>query len=95
MCIYYSLGVEERDSKKNRACTSLGITLITIPYWWNKSESSLATTIHHVRPDIDIPPMWLTSPIPLSIKMDKQQPIVPYKPIPASDVQDSSILIGW
>jgi hypothetical protein len=29
-----------------------GITLITIPYWWDKKFESLAATIHARRPDL-------------------------------------------
>lgn len=29
-----------------------GITLIEVPYWWDKSISSLVATIYHYRPDL-------------------------------------------
>jgi ATP-dependent DNA ligase len=29
-----------------------GITLIQVPYWWNKKRDSLAATIHDKRPDL-------------------------------------------
>ncbi len=38
--------------------TSLHITLIIVPYWWNKHSDSLAATIKQVRPDLihtDVP----------------------------------------
>ncbi len=56
--IHYSPLVAGRDVKKKLACTQLGIHLISIPYWWDGELSSLATTIHHARPDIDVP-NWL------------------------------------
>ncbi len=65
--IHYSPAVMDRDQRKKLACLELGINVITIPYWWNGELSSLATTIHMVRPDIDIPSVWLKSPIPKDI----------------------------
>eukprot|EP01114_Cavostelium_apophysatum_P003467 TRINITY_DN1335_c0_g4_i6.p1 TRINITY_DN1335_c0_g4~~TRINITY_DN1335_c0_g4_i6.p1 ORF type:complete len:879 (-),score=171.48 TRINITY_DN1335_c0_g4_i6:765-3401(-) len=41
-----------RDHEKRRACESVGITLISIPYWWDESPESLVATIRAVRPDI-------------------------------------------
>ena len=36
-------------------CT--GITLIEVPYWWDKKWASLAKTIYNVRPDLfDVQP---------------------------------------
>ena len=40
------------DEEKRRACEENGITLIEIPYWWNKERSSLMATIHRRRPDL-------------------------------------------
>ncbi len=62
--IHYSPDVEERDVKKKRSCVEMGITLVTVPYWWDEELFSLATTIHHLRPDLEIPSVWLKSPIP-------------------------------
>ncbi len=56
--------MEERDKQKKRACVDMGITLITVPYWWDGQLFSLATTVHTNRPDIEIPEAWLTSGIP-------------------------------
>jgi hypothetical protein len=41
----------------------LGITLIPIPYWWDKTLPSLAATIHYYRPDIPLS-QPMTEPIP-------------------------------
>jgi hypothetical protein len=35
----------ERDQKKKEACQREGLTLISIPYWWDKSKSSLECII--------------------------------------------------
>ena len=40
------------DLHKAEACKELGITLIEVPYWWDRSISSLAVTIYNARPDL-------------------------------------------
>ncbi len=97
----------ERDTRKEQTCLELGITLITIPYWWDGEVESLATTIYKVRPDVEIPVHWLRSPIPtkpppkqvssgLSIAVVVTV-IVPYEPKRATDVPDhyKTKLVGW
>ncbi len=65
MSIHFSPSVKDRDKKKNVACKELGITLITIPYWWDGKLSSLAATIQHIRPDIPLLDVHhVLSPIP-------------------------------
>jgi hypothetical protein len=41
-----------RDASKRENSKLHGITLITIPFWWNKEIESLATTIQAHRPDL-------------------------------------------
>eukprot|EP01114_Cavostelium_apophysatum_P014947 TRINITY_DN3989_c0_g1_i1.p1 TRINITY_DN3989_c0_g1~~TRINITY_DN3989_c0_g1_i1.p1 ORF type:complete len:475 (-),score=70.21 TRINITY_DN3989_c0_g1_i1:108-1532(-) len=41
-----------RDSAKKRDLQKLGLTLVEIPFWWDKSESSLKATILKERPDL-------------------------------------------
>lgn len=43
-----------QDEAKSRACKEAGITLISVPYWWDKNASWLAAAIHNVRPDIPL-----------------------------------------
>ncbi len=62
--IHYSSSVGARDKRKIISCKEMGITLITVPYWWDGKLSSIATTIHAERPDIEIPSSYLASPIP-------------------------------
>lgn len=38
-----------RDEEKQQACASAGVTLLLIPYWWDRSLSSLKATIHKLR----------------------------------------------
>src|SRR5690606_18922411 len=35
-----------RDEEKWTACRNSGITLVTVPYWWDFSESSFLSTIN-------------------------------------------------
>ncbi len=44
--------VQERDLFKQSICQRNGITLITIPYWWNRKIESVASAIRSLRPDI-------------------------------------------
>jgi hypothetical protein len=39
----------QRDKEKRSACSEEGITLIEVPYWWDKSIASLAATIQQQR----------------------------------------------
>ena len=52
----YSIGSgwnqKERDEEKKTLCRGRQITLIEIPYWWDKQISSLAATIQKERPDL-------------------------------------------
>jgi len=46
---------QQRDKLKKLHCQEEGITLIVIPYWWDKTIDSVIQTIHQLRPDIDLP----------------------------------------
>jgi len=50
--IFNSANVQRRDERKRNICQHDGITLIVIPYWWDKTLESLALTIRNIRPDI-------------------------------------------
>src|SRR5690242_860134 len=51
--------VQSRDRKKKVICKEQGISLIIIPYWWDRKIESIAATIHSIRPDIQIPSVLL------------------------------------
>jgi hypothetical protein len=64
----YSMGYrwlqrKQLDDEKMQTCREQGITLIEIPYWWNKGLSSLAATIYQQRKDI-VPLHNYDEPIP-------------------------------
>lgn len=41
-----------RDKEKIEACSHANITLIIVPYWWNKSAASLAATVLQHTPSV-------------------------------------------
>jgi hypothetical protein len=43
---------QKADKLKAQFAKSMGITLITIPFWWNRTKASLAALIGYHRPDI-------------------------------------------
>jgi len=56
---------KQRDQFKQEICQKNGITLIVIPYWWDKSIESLAQTIRLLRPDIPLPEYLLQKNHPI------------------------------
>ncbi len=40
-------------------CDNAGLTLVVIPYWWDKEIQSVAQTVHKARPDIVPPSIFL------------------------------------
>ncbi len=55
---------QRRDTEKAEICRKFGLTLIHIPYWWNRTKQSLVATIAMHRPDI-FPPNTLTTMTPI------------------------------
>ncbi len=73
--------VQQRDEMKKIICDMHGITLLVIPYWWNKTIESVAQTIHFARPDILLSSKLLTGePIPCSFPMQQHHDQDPYIP---------------
>lgn len=57
---------------KSSLCNTLGVTLLIIPFWWDKQIESVAKTIHLARPDIPLSPSFLTgSAIPSEMPPQK------------------------
>uniref|UniRef100_A0A7S1KUL5 Uncharacterized protein n=1 Tax=Percolomonas cosmopolitus TaxID=63605 RepID=A0A7S1KUL5_9EUKA len=64
-------GQLRRDQLKSDAFAQHGITLIHVPYWWDKSVDSLKASINRLRPDLIEKPLNV-EPIPLEpINMPK------------------------
>ncbi len=59
--------VQQNDQVKRQICDNNGITLLVIPYWWDKTKESLAQTLHAVRPDISLPAALLKGDVISSI----------------------------
>ncbi len=51
---YFSSKVKERDEKKKDWCQQAGITLINVPFWWDRKVETLITAIQLARPDIKL-----------------------------------------
>ncbi len=58
-CCHDSAHIQQRDAFKISVCQQNGITLMVVPYWWDKKEESLAQSLHKCRPDIPIDPELL------------------------------------
>jgi hypothetical protein len=54
---------KEFDLNKSKICASQGITLIQVPYWWDRQFESIAATIYNLRPDLFREPA-ISKPIP-------------------------------
>ena len=55
---------QRTDKIKKNLCSTFGITLVEVPYWWNTKIESLMATIQHARPDVIQEPVSY-EPIPL------------------------------
>ncbi len=53
-------------------CNEAGITLIVVPFWWNKTIESLAQTLRIKRPDLPLSLSLLRGEA-ISAEMPKQQ----------------------
>eukprot|EP01114_Cavostelium_apophysatum_P017882 TRINITY_DN5405_c0_g1_i1.p1 TRINITY_DN5405_c0_g1~~TRINITY_DN5405_c0_g1_i1.p1 ORF type:complete len:716 (-),score=103.25 TRINITY_DN5405_c0_g1_i1:1172-3319(-) len=63
-----------RDEEKRAACSDLGITMVEIPFWWDRSESQLTATILKYRPDIETFKFYENSDVPLDPKLPEMLP---------------------
>jgi hypothetical protein len=62
---------QKRDQSKVKFASQLGVTLIVIPFWWDRSSDSLGSTIQFYRPDISIhnlPCLPISTEMPLRFK---------------------------
>jgi hypothetical protein len=70
---------QRRDRAKRKFASQFGITVISIPFWWDRSSESLASTIEYYRPDINFQRKKKVQPIPLEMpdKFKKSQMKLP------------------
>jgi ATP-dependent DNA ligase len=89
---------EERssfDSLKVSLCKQKGITLIAIPYWWDKQFPSLTATIYSHRPDLFANPT-ASAPIPsVEPSRKKRESAQSSKILMTSTVLGSEDPTGW
>jgi hypothetical protein len=64
---------QRRDRAKRKFASQFGITLISIPFWWDCSSNSLAATIEYYRPDINLQPSKAVPPIPLEMPVKSKK----------------------
>jgi hypothetical protein len=86
---------QRADLFKLEYANQLGITVISVPFWWDKKPASIAATINLVRPDILLydAPTKFASPIPTAMphKYQSQSTI-----LNASATYDETINpVGW
>jgi len=43
---------KERGEERLLACKTLEITIIAVPYWWQRDKESVAIILHNFRPDL-------------------------------------------
>jgi len=43
---------KELDKERDKACGSMGITYIEVPYWWQRDKESIVVVLQKRRPDI-------------------------------------------
>jgi hypothetical protein len=85
---------QRADKIKHSFATSIGITLISVPYWWDKSPNSLAATIQYYRPDITISVPSKTLPIPSHMPMNFQRQFR-YVPNSSKEYKEQINPTGW
>jgi hypothetical protein len=85
---------QRADQAKHAFATNYGITVISIPFWWDKSPKSLAATILQHRPDIHISENLLGTPIPSEMP-SKFKAHLKYNPNTPMEYDDRVNPTGW
>jgi hypothetical protein len=85
---------QRADHLKRQFSKQIGITLLSIPFWWDKSPNSLASTIRTQRPDIDFRSSIAVPPIPTEIPLPSRRRFE-YLPNQATDFKDQFDPTGW
>jgi hypothetical protein len=86
---------QQNDAVKKEFAHRTGITLIPIPFWWNKSVESLTATIRTHRPDLlQYISASKDQAISTSIPLQHQRRF-DYKPSQAVEYDESLDPTGW
>jgi hypothetical protein len=75
------------DHQKKQISKDFGLTLIPVPFWWDKRQESLISTIRQIRPDVPLPSS--NSPAISDAIPDKIRGQMKYKPSSAKRCPDS------
>jgi len=70
---------KKRDKNKQVICKYSGITLIIIPFWWDRTIDSIAQTICYARPDIQFTSKYVGAIIPTEMPIQQERAI--YYPV--------------
>jgi hypothetical protein len=83
------------DQIKRKYARAKGITLIPVPFWWDKSSSTLAATIRYYRPDFAFPAIPPAEPrIAVKIPVEANKPFH-YIPKFPTDYNEQTDPTGW
>jgi hypothetical protein len=84
---------QKLDHQKAHIARDAGITLIPIPFWWDKSPASLIATVSLVRPDLQIHDLSGASPIPREMPAVFDRRV--YKPSAARELAPNVDITNW
>jgi hypothetical protein len=86
---------QRHDQIKRDFATQMGITLITVPFWWKRSPETLAATIRLQRPEFSFDAYGhSTSPIPSEMPL-KIQNTFKYTPNVSKEYNERIDPSGW
>lgn len=74
---------QQRDREKIEACRKVGVTLVIVPYWWDRKKESLMKTIKQLRPDIVFSVTTATTTTATNITNDWDEGLSSVLPIPS------------
>jgi hypothetical protein len=67
--------IESQDMMKKMQALRQGITLIIVPFWWDRTPQSLIATVKAARPDLLSDVVVTSPPIPLDMPIELGRPI--------------------
>jgi hypothetical protein len=83
---------QKADELKRQFAAKVGITLIPIPFWWDKLPASLASTLQLYRPDLGIQAKSAIVPLDMPQKFIK---LAKYVPNSAAEYKEQVDPKGW